>query len=106
MASRSGWSLAPVPWSSISGVGAVLHGRRTRGIDNLLMAYLFRQADSSFAVVVASAGIRASAPRSGFDADITDPPHDVVGNGLTRVHRHNLDWIGLIMGTEDEMSVG
>jgi hypothetical protein len=80
--------------------------RVREGIDNLLMAYLFAQAGSSFAVVVASGGIRATAGQSGFDADITNPSHDVVGNGLTRIHLHNLDRIGLIMGTEDEMSVG
>jgi hypothetical protein len=76
------------------------------GIDNSLMAYLFGQAGSSFAGVVAGGGIRATRERSGFDADITNPSHDVVGNGLTRIHLHNLDRIGLIMGTEDEMSVG
>ena len=42
----------------------------------------------------------------GFNADVADATDEVVGDGLVGIHTHDLDGVGVVVGTQDEMIVG
>jgi hypothetical protein len=53
-----------------------------------------------------TAVFRQSTTGSGFDADVADAAYEIVGDGFSLFHRHDLDRVGMVVGAENKSTVG